>query len=257
MLHKSDLDGIVCYMDVFSAWVFAIASSPWALVVLAVLLVIDGFFPLVPGETTVVALATLGAAGHGPAPWAVLLVAIFATMAGDAVAFFIGRRLGTVRFRPVGGRHFAALSARAADLLARRPAFVLIAAKFVPLARVAVVIAAGAGALRLGRYLQISFAASVLYTGYHVLVAMVAGTLLAANPVLALACSLGFGILAAGAIAGTRTMWNSRGRSVGRRVSLRFSAAIARRDAVRRRDALRHMGKRQGARKPRRALPSA
>ena len=163
---------------------FALAASPWALVVMAGVQVIDGIFPFVPGETAVVTLATLGATGHGPSPWAVLGVAVAATMVGDAIAFAIGRRLGTERWgwmrRPRSRRAFA----WASQGLLRRPALFLMAAKFVPFVRVAVTMTAGAGGLPVRRYLPISFVASAVYTAYHVLIALLAGATFASNPLL-------------------------------------------------------------------------
>ncbi len=164
--------------------VFALAASPWALAAMAGILVVDGFFPFVPGETAVVTLAALGATGHGPSPWAVLAVAVAATMIGDAVAFVIGRRLGLDRWawmrRPRAARAFA----WASEGLVRRAGVFLVAAKFVPFVRVAVTMTAGAGGLPVRRYLPISFIASSVYTLYHVLVAVLAGAAFAGNPLL-------------------------------------------------------------------------
>lgn len=208
-------------MEIFTQTIFTVAQSPWALVVLAALLIIDGVFPLVPGETSVVALATLGATGHGPAPWAVLVVAVVATMVGDAGAFFIGRKIGTrigrSRLRFLHRPHVMAVTSWAAGLIERRPAVVLVAAKFIPLARVAITIAAGASPLKLGRYLAISFVAATVYTGYHVVVAMTAGALFAQYPLLALASSLGFGVAVALIVAAVRKIVEARTRAALRR----------------------------------------
>ena len=185
----------------FTALVLSIASTPAAFLVLAALLIIDGFFPLVPGETTVVALATLGAAGHGPHPLAVLAVATAATMIGDGIAFWIGRTVGAERWRWMRRPRARHAFAWAAVQLDRRPAAVLIGAKFLPVVRVAVTMTAGSSGLRLHRYLPLSFVSALLYTGYHVLIATVAGHTLAANPLLALAVSLGIGMLLGAVIA--------------------------------------------------------
>ncbi len=167
-----------------SLLLYGIAESPWALVTLGLLLVIDGFFPFVPGETYVVTLATLGVAGHGPAPWEVMAVATVATMIGDGIAFVIGRRVGIDRWawmrRPRAAKYFS----WAARGLVKHPALILIAAKFVPFVRVLVTMTAGAGGLRVRRYLPISFVASVLYTGYHVLVALIAGSVFTQSPLI-------------------------------------------------------------------------
>ncbi len=161
-----------------------LAGTPWAYVVMAGILIIDGFFPFVPGETGVVTLAALGASGHGPVVWTVLVVAIVATMIGDGIAFFMGRKVGIERWSWMRRPRVARAFAWAAAGLRRRPTVFLMIAKFVPFARVAVTMTAGAGRLPVRRYLPISFAASTFYTGYHVLVAMIAGTAFASMPLL-------------------------------------------------------------------------
>ncbi len=176
-----------------------LAGSPWAYAVMAGILIIDGFFPFVPGETGVVTLAALGASGHGPQVWLVLVIAIMATMIGDGIAFLIGRTVGIERWswmrRPRVARAFAWASAG----LLRRPTVFLMIAKFVPFARVAVTMTAGAGRLPLRRYLMISAAASTVYTSYHVVVAVVAGTAFASTPLLgagvAIVAVILFGVL--------------------------------------------------------------
>lgn len=189
-------------MSEFSQWIFSLALSPWAYVVLAGLLIIDGFFPFVPGETAVVTFATLGVTGHGPAPVAVFLVASGATMIGDGIAYLIGRRFGLARWPWMQRPRVLSMLSWATRGLIRRPAVFLISAKFVPIARVAVTITAGAGGLTLRRYLPISCAASVIYTGYHVVVAVAAGSAFAASPLLAAVVAIGTVIVLGGAIEG-------------------------------------------------------
>jgi len=177
----------------------ALAGSPWAYVVMAGILVIDGFFPFVPGETGVVTLAALGASGHGPVVWIVLVVAIVATMIGDGIAFLLGRTVGIDRWSWMRRPRVARAFAWAAAGLLRRPTVFLMIAKFVPFARVAVTMTAGAGRLPVRRYLPISFAASTVYTTYHVVVALIAGTALASMPLLgagvAIVAVILFGVL--------------------------------------------------------------
>lgn len=168
----------------------AIAESPWAYVLLAALLLIDGFFPFVPGETAVVTLASLSAAGHGPALWLILVIAIIASTAGDAIAFSNGYRLGTTRWAWMRRRRFVAMFLWAERGLLRRPALFLVTAKFVPVARVAVTMTAGSSKLPFIRYLPIAFLASTVYTSYHVVVALFAGSLLKHNPLIAVVAAI-------------------------------------------------------------------
>jgi membrane-associated protein len=185
--------------QLFSVFAGALAGSPWALVVLAAILVIDGFFPFVPGETAVVTLATFGVAGVGPHAWQVFVVATIATMVGDGIAFIVGRTLGTERWRWMRRPRVTAAFGWAQRGLLRRPALFLMTAKFVPFVRVVVTMTAGASELRVRRYLPISFVASVIYTGYHVVIAVFAGTLFSTDPLLgsgaAIVVVLLFGLL--------------------------------------------------------------
>ena len=192
-----------------------LAGSPWAYVVMAGILIVDGFFPFVPGETGVVTLAALGAAGHGPVVWIVLVVAILATMIGDAIAFVIGRQVGIGRWswmrRPRVARAFAWASAG----LLRRPTVFLMAAKFVPFARVAVTMTAGAGGLPVRRYLPTSVAASTIYTAYHVVIAVVAGHAFASMPLVGAAVAI-VAVILFGVLFEVIGMRSRRGRELPR-----------------------------------------
>jgi membrane-associated protein len=165
--------------------IVVIGHTPWAYVVMAGILIIDGFFPFVPGETAVVTLSTLVAVGGGAQLWLVLAVAVAATVAGDGIAFFIGRRVGLDRWRWQRTPRMAAITLRAAEGLARRPGLYMLGAKFVPFVRVAVTMTAGASGLPFRRYAPRSFAVSAIYTLYHVAVGAAAGFWFAVNPVVA------------------------------------------------------------------------
>jgi membrane-associated protein len=160
----------------------ALAHSPWALAAMAGILVIDGFFPFVPGETGVVTLSTVAAADGGGRLWIVLSIAVAATMVGDALAFIMGRRIGIDRWRWMRGRRMSAAFARASRGLHARPGLYLVGAKFLPFVRVAVTMTAGASGLRVRRYVPRSLLASAIYTLYHVAIGAAAGTWLPVSP---------------------------------------------------------------------------
>ena len=194
----------------FADLIFTIARSPWALVALVGLLVVDGFFPLVPGETMVVTLAVLGASGHGPEPVIVLLVAIAATMVGDGIAFLIGRSVHPTRWVWMRGTKAQRGLEWASARIEHNPGVILVGAKFLPFVRVAVTMTAGASTLPVKRYLVYSFFAATLYTGYHVAVAIMAGGLFVANPFLGLAASITFGVLSGAVIGGVHRLMTLR-----------------------------------------------
>ncbi|MBB5643448.1 DedA family protein [Cryobacterium roopkundense] len=171
--------------------ILAVAGSPWAYVALAALLLIDGFFPFVPGETFVGALSALAATGSGPSVAYVLGVAIMATVIGDAIAFVLGRRMGLSRWAWMRRPRIARAFAWAARGLRQRPAAFFLTAKFVPVGRVAVTMTAGATGFPVARYIPLSIAASSFYTVYHVAVGYAAGSWLSAHPLLAIVVSIG------------------------------------------------------------------
>ncbi|WP_197059395.1 DedA family protein [Cryobacterium sp. MLB-32] len=171
--------------------ILAVAGSPWAYLALAALLVVDGFFPFVPGETFVGALSALAATGSGPEVAYVLGVAVVATIVGDAIAFVLGRRIGLARWAWMRRPRVAGAFAWAERGLRRRPAVFFLAAKFVPIGRVAVTMTAGASGFPVARYIPLSIAASSFYTLYHVAIGYAAGSWLSAHPLLAIIVSIG------------------------------------------------------------------
>ncbi len=177
-------------VEAIQALLQAIGHTPWAYLVMAGILVIDGFFPFVPGETAVITLSTLVAAGGGGLLWLVLLVAVAATMVGDAISFVVGRRLGLERWAWMRRPRITAVTARAAAGLQRRPGLSLIGAKFLPFVRVVVTMTAGASGLSVRRYVPRSFVASTIYTLYHVGIGAVAGFWFPVNPLVAAVCAI-------------------------------------------------------------------
>jgi membrane protein DedA with SNARE-associated domain len=183
-------------MDMIGHLIAAAAASPWALAAVALLLIIDGFFPFVPGETLVV--ATAAAAGvAGGNPWLVVAVAIPAALAGDLIAYCVGRRLGLERRVAKRDGRIARAFRQAQRRLATNPASILLTAKFVPVLRVAVSMAAGSMRMPLRRYLPLAVASISLYTGLHVAVGALVGTAaggILGNPLVALGVSLAVGL---------------------------------------------------------------
>lgn len=177
-------------MEAITHFVLGIAGSPWAYLVLAGLLIIDGFFPFVPGETLVVSLAVLSAGAHGPNLWMVLGVAIVASTIGDTIAFAIGRRVGVDRWSWMRRRRVAGALAWARRGFVNRPAMLMLTAKFVPVARVAVTMTAGATGFPVRRYLALAVTASAIYTAFHVTVGLLAGSWLASSPLVAIAVGM-------------------------------------------------------------------
>lgn len=171
-------------MDALNSLIVSLAGSPWVLAVVLLLVIIDGFFPPMPSESVVVALAAVGAASGFPNPWLILLVAALGSFLGDNIAFLIGRRVDPSRFRLLRGKRASALVERARTNLERSPGAVILTARFIPVGRVVVNVLAGASGFSRRRFLLLSGISAAAWAGYSILIGVVAGSWIHTNPTL-------------------------------------------------------------------------
>ena len=176
------------------AWLDALAQSPWLYPVLFGLVVGDAFLVVLPSETVVVALGALWGATGSPVIGFVVIVAAVGAMVGDLACFGIGRTIGLDRWSWQRRGRVARAIGRARTTVLRRPASLIFTARYIPFARIAVNLAAGASGLSLGRFLPLSAAAGTAWALYNCAVGAFFGTVLAASPVLAIVVSVGVAI---------------------------------------------------------------
>jgi membrane protein DedA with SNARE-associated domain len=179
-----------CTHVTVDAFLDAFAGSPWLFPALFVLVVGDAFLVVLPSETVVVALAALAGATGAPSLWALIPVAAAGAIVGDSLCYLIGRRVGIDRWgwqrRP---RIAAALSRTRATVL-QRTAVLIFTARYIPFARIAVNLSAGAAQVPYRRYLPLSGAAGVGWALYNTGIGLIFGTALPSQPVLAIALSV-------------------------------------------------------------------
>lgn len=171
-------------------WLATLAASPWLLPVLFLLIVGDAFLVVLPSETAMVTIGALwGATGH-PALWAVIPVAAAGAILGDFLCFLIGRRVGLDRWAWQRRGRIAGAIERARDGIVRRPAVLILTARYIPFARIAVNLAAGASGLRVRRFLPLSAIAGTAWAIYNTVVGAFFGTTLRDVPLVAIALSI-------------------------------------------------------------------
>ncbi|MFC7105442.1 DedA family protein [Nonomuraea rubra] len=101
-----------------------VMSSPWLYVALFALALLDGFFPVVPAETSVITAGVFAAAGDTNLAL-VILVAALGAFAGDHISYLIGNKsAGRLRNKK------AFVWARKA--LEERGGLVLVVARYIP-----------------------------------------------------------------------------------------------------------------------------
>lgn len=113
-----------------------VMSSPWLYVALFALALLDGFFPVVPAETSVITAAVFAASGETNLAL-VIVVAALGACAGDHISYLIGSRsAGRLRER----KPFV----WARNALAERGGLVLVVARYIPGGRTATTLTMGA-----------------------------------------------------------------------------------------------------------------
>ncbi|GAA3805277.1 DedA family protein [Cellulomonas soli] len=177
------------------AWALALAGSPWVFLVVYLFATIDGFFPPIPSESVIIAFAALAMSSGEPNLWLVMLVASAGAFTGDQIAYQIGSKVDVrrVRFlqRPAAQRTID----WAERALARRGASFIIAARYIPIGRVAVNMTAGALGFRRRRFMLLTGLAAVTWAAYSTAIGIGAGIWLHDHPLIAIAAGVVGGIL--------------------------------------------------------------
>nr|WP_239536906.1 DedA family protein [Arthrobacter roseus] len=191
-----------------NAFIVGAAEQPWVYVLVFACCTLDGFFPPVPSESVVVGLGSVVASAGSPNVWLLILVAGLGAFVGDNIAYLIGRAIGTTRFawmrRPRMQRSFA----WARYELDKRAASLIMIARFIPIGRVAVNLAAGATRYSRRRFLFLTTISAVAWSSYSVGIGMFFGQWFAHNhslgATLAIACAVIIGFTVDRVIAAVR-----------------------------------------------------
>jgi membrane protein DedA with SNARE-associated domain len=188
-------------------------DTPWVLLALFAVSALDGFFPVVPSESLVVTAGVFAAANGEPSLPLVALGAALGAFTGDHVSYVIGRRAGgrlTARLRP--GTRRAASFAWAERALAERGATLLIVCRYIPGARTAVTLSAGAVRHPLRSFSTYDAIAASSWGAYSALVGYVGGAAFEEEPLQGVLLGLGLAVSVAAAVEVVRHL---RGRDGG------------------------------------------
>ncbi len=163
-------------------WVLDLAASPWVFAALFLFATVDGFFPPIPSESVVIALASLSTSTGSPVLWPVIAVAALGAFTGDQIAYQIGTAVHIRRLRLFRGRRGQAVLDWAEHALRDRGAAFIIAARYIPVGRVAVNMTAGALGFRRRRFVLLTGIAAVSWAGYSTLIGIGTGAVLGHSP---------------------------------------------------------------------------
>lgn len=171
------------WVSAISDFVLGLVGSPWVYGALYLFATIDGFFPPIPSESVIIALAALAMSSLGePNLWLVGTAAALGAFTGDQIAYTIGKRVPLRRTRFVQGARAQAAFAWAEKALSERGASFIIAARYVPIGRVAVNMTAGGLRYPRARFTGLAAIAAVTWALYSVVLGAGAGVWLHDRP---------------------------------------------------------------------------
>lgn len=170
------------------------AGEWWTYLVTGLLCWVDGFFPPLPSESIVIGMAAVSDLHGGPVRlWLLLPIALAGAFAGDNTAYWIGRRFHLDRLftRSERGRR---IGARAHDLLHRKPAEILLSARFIPGYRIIVNMTAGAVRLPYSRFMLIDALSTLMWALFSIGIGLAAGSVFHDRPLLGIIVGIALGI---------------------------------------------------------------
>jgi membrane protein DedA with SNARE-associated domain len=180
-------------------FILAAAGQPWVLFIVLACCFIDGFFPPIPSESVVVGLAAVAATADVPNPWLLMAIAALGAFTGDNTAYLIGRGVGIQRWHWMRGPRMQRAFRWAGRELRKRPASLILVARFVPIGRVAVNLTAGATHYSRTRFIGLTVLSASLWASYSVGIGLFFGQWFEENHLLgaaiAIVCAIVLGII--------------------------------------------------------------
>ena len=169
------------------------AGEWWTYLATGLLTWLDGFFPPLPSESIVIAMATLSDTHGGPVNlWLLGIVALGGAWAGDNTAYWIGRHMPLDKiFR---GERGARNLARAHHLIHHNGPEVLLSGRFIPGYRIAINMVAGYVRMPYKRFMVIDAFATLLWASFAVSIGLAAGSLFRDRPLLGIIVGVALGL---------------------------------------------------------------
>lgn len=171
-----------------------LAGSPWTYLLVFAIAAVDVLFPVVPSEATVMLGGVMAATGDLQL-LPLILAAAAGAIAGDNLAYGLGRSLGpTAARRLAGGPKGQKMLAWAERQIAQRGGTLIISSRFIPGGRTAATLTAGIVAMPWRRFLAFDLGAGAFWASYCALVGFLGGRAFSEDPLIAILVAIAFTI---------------------------------------------------------------
>jgi membrane-associated protein len=174
--------------------ILSLTSSVWIYPSVWAVAVIDGVFPPIPSESIVIAAATTWEQKGVPNLFAIWVAAALGAWCGDQIAYAIGRTIPVRRVPGMRGPRGIAALDWAERALGHRGTSFIIAARFIPVGRVAVNLTAGALRFPRRRFMAIDAVGAAIWATYSIALGVFAGSLLHDNLLASIAIGVAGGV---------------------------------------------------------------
>jgi membrane-associated protein len=182
-------------VDLINEAIVHAANAWWILPIVFFFCFIDGFLPILPSETLLVALGVVAAGTGIPNVYLLILAGAVGAITGDQMAYLLGRRIGTERFGWMRRPRMQRLFAFARRELNMRGAMLIFTARYVPIGRVVVNLSSGATGFSHRRFTVLDVAGCLTWSSYSVAIGVVAGAWFHDNQLLGIVLSVALAIV--------------------------------------------------------------
>ena len=153
-------------LDFVEELILQAAGAWWMPLAVFLLSLIDGFFPVVPSESVLVALASISDQRPGISLVQLFFAGWFGAFIGDQIAYWLGRTIGVTRFRWMRTRSVVRAIGGVKETLRHSGALVVITARHIPGGRVAVNFIAGATHMKVAKFMILDFISAAIWAAY-------------------------------------------------------------------------------------------
>lgn len=195
----------------------AAVTSPWVYLVLFTVAALDGFLPIVPGESLVITAGVFAASGE-PNLAAVVAVAALGAFVGDHVSYLLGRKGGgrLIERLPPHSKKRAPFN-WASRTLDERGGLVLVICRYIPGLRTATTITLGTVAYPLRRFAAFDVIAALTWAVYSTLIGYLGGYAFEQDPMKGVAFGIGLALMITGIVEAVRYLRRRRAPEPGER----------------------------------------
>lgn len=176
--------------NAIEAFALATVESPWVLLVVLALCIIDAIFPPVPSESVIIAVATVVVADHSHTLWLLGVIAAVGAFTGDQMVYWIGRKLGARNPKWLSGKRAQRTLAWARRAIRRSGPILIMTGRFIPVGRTAVNLAAGTTRYPAWKFSIAAAFAAVFWATYSIAIGAIFGNIFGSHPLLALLLGL-------------------------------------------------------------------